>query len=49
MKSTMKKIIAITAVCLMAAQTIKAAPVENTREAETIFCDDHHPPKPIKV
>lgn len=49
MKNTMKKIIAITAVCLIAAQTVTAAPIENKKDAEIIFCDDHTPPRPIKA
>lgn len=49
MKNTIKKIIAITAVCLIAAQTVTTAPAENRNGAEIIFCDDHFPPKPIKV
>lgn len=49
MKNTIKKIIAITAVCLIAAQTVTAAPAENRNGAEIIFCDDREYPKPIKV
>lgn len=48
MKNTIKKIIAITAVCLIAAQTVTAAPAENRNGAEIIFCDDHFPPQTYK-
>lgn len=50
MKNTIKKIIAITAVCLIAAQTVTAAPAENTKDTEILFCDDGLiPPRPIKA
>ena len=49
MKDTLKKIIAITAVCLIAAQSVKAAPIDNTKEAEITFCDDDPYRRPIKI
>ena len=40
MKDTIKKIIAITAVCLIAAQTVSAAPVKDAENTGIILCSD---------
>lgn len=49
MKDTFKKIIAITAICLIAAQTVSAASVKDVEGTEIILCSDKQPTKPIKV
>lgn len=40
MKDTFKKIIAITAICLIAAQTVSAASVKDVENTEIILCSD---------
>lgn len=49
MKDTFTKIIAITAICLIAAQTVNAASVKDVEGTEIILCSDKQPTKPIKV
>lgn len=40
MKDTIKKIVAITAICLIAAQTVSAAPAKDAGNTEIILCSD---------
>lgn len=40
MKDTLKKIVAITAICLIAAQTVSAAPAKDAVNTEIILCSD---------
>lgn len=49
MKDTFKKIIAITAICLIAAQTVSAASVKNVEDTGIILCSDDPNHKPIKI
>ena len=49
MKDTIKKIIVITAVCLIAAQTVSAAPAKDAGNTEIILCSDDPILKPIKI
>ncbi|MBD5512859.1 MAG: hypothetical protein HDR08_16685 [Lachnospiraceae bacterium] len=48
MKDTIKKIIAITAVCLIAAQTVSAAPAKDTGNTEIILCSDRPEARPME-
>lgn len=48
MKDTFKKIIAITAICLIAAQTVSAASVKNVENTEVILCSDDPLRKPVR-
>ncbi|MDE5680372.1 MAG: hypothetical protein K2I01_08105, partial [Lachnospiraceae bacterium] len=48
MKNTLKKIIAITAICLIAAQTVSAAPAKNAEDTGIILCSDRPEPKTIE-
>lgn len=47
MKNTFTKIIAITAICLIAAQTVSAASVKDVENTEIILCSDRPEFKPI--
>ena len=49
MKDTLKKIIAITAICLIAAQTVSAAPAKDAENTGIVLCSDDPILKPIKV
>lgn len=40
MKDTIKKIVAITAICLIAAQTVSTAPAKDAENTEIILCSD---------
>ena len=48
MKDTIKKIIVITAVCLIAAQTVSAAPAKDAGNTEIILCSDRPVAKPME-
>ena len=48
MKDTIKKIIAITAVCLIAAQTVSAAPAKDAEHTGIILCSDRPGTKTIE-
>lgn len=48
MKDTLKKIIAITAICLIAAQTVSAAPANDVESTGILLCSDRPELRPVK-